>query len=72
MRKRITILADCPNGVTDAEIADFVKDAVSSWGGGFRPPGAESPDDPGDPFFDSLDVKEITVKKGRMSPNVIR
>jgi len=61
MRRKIIIVADCPDETSREEIAQFVQEAVSIWGGQRRPPGALNEYDPGDPLFESLDVESVTV-----------
>lgn len=63
-RKRITVIALCPDDSTEQEIAEYVEDALSTWGGQRLPPGAYSDDDPGDPLFNSLSIESVEVKRG--------
>jgi hypothetical protein len=63
-RKRITVIALCPDEATEKEIADYVEEALGVWGGQRRPPGAYSDDDPGDPLFESLSIESVEVKRG--------
>lgn len=56
-RKKITITALCPGECSDDDIKEFVRDAVSSWGGQF---------DPEDPLFYSLEVNKIEVGNARL------
>ena len=53
MKKEITVRADVPVGATHKHIQEFVRDALSSWGGQF------SPDDL---LFRSLKVKSVKVQ----------
>jgi len=62
-RVRLTI----PDGATVADCRDYIKDAVRSWCGGYRPPGAMGPDDDGDPLFD-LDKDSVRVMLLRSPP----
>ena len=50
-----------PPGVTARDAKDYVLDAVATWRGGLRPPGAYSDTDPGDPLFD-LNPDAVQVK----------
>jgi hypothetical protein len=43
---------DKPDGAEIGDIAEFIHDALTSWGGQFRPD---------DPLFHSLDVSRVTV-----------
>lgn len=51
---KIEVIIHTPSGVEQDEIASFVEDALSSWGGQRHP---------GDPLFRSLDIKYIRIKK---------
>jgi hypothetical protein len=53
MKRNITITVNgFPGGCTDEEIALFVDEAVSTWGGQYHP---------NDPLFKSLDVSHIRI-----------
>lgn len=58
--KTIVVKAICPL-VPYEDLARFIIDALETWGGQRRPPGALSDDDPGDPLFSSLDVKSVKI-----------
>jgi hypothetical protein len=48
---------------TEEELAAYIEDAVTSWGGSLRPPGGYGDDDTGDPMFGNVDavhVKTVT------------
>lgn len=47
-------LAYHPDGVSDAELAGFIWDALESWGGSFHPE---------DPLFHSLELEHIQISK---------
>jgi len=47
-----TIRFDLPNEVSLEDLATFISDALSSWGGGLHPD---------DPLFDSLDIKQVRI-----------
>lgn len=49
----VTITIEKIEGVNDKDLALFIEDALSSWGGQFHP---------SNPLFDSLDVKKIKIR----------
>jgi len=51
---------DPPENTTPEMIGSYIADAVSTWKGSLRPPGSESPSDPGDPLFE-LDGDSVKV-----------
>lgn len=63
--KRIafTVSFELPIGATSEDAFNYVCDAVCSMKGCYRPPGANSDDDPGDPMF-SMDVDTVRIKRG--------
>lgn len=65
--KKIRVVVDTllPEGASLHEVAVFVSDALQTWGGQLRPPGALGDDDEGDPLFSSLRVEAVTVKQQR-------
>lgn len=53
-RKRVgyfLVSMPIPPGATVKDVQSFIHDAVGAWGGGLRPPGCHSNEDPGDPLF---------------------
>lgn len=62
MKRRITISADVPSEANDEEIASYVTEALGSWGGQSRPPGAYGDDDPGDPIFGGIRVNSVAIR----------
>lgn len=62
MRRRITISANVPAGVSDEHLAAYVSEAIETWGGQYRPPGAHGEDDPGDPLFGGIEVNSIIMR----------
>lgn len=67
MRRRIVLSVDAPPEADDNDIANYIADALGSWGGSFRPPGAYGEDDDGDPLFDGLKCRIIWIGKVRYS-----
>jgi len=57
---KIVVEVDVPEGCTKTDIKEYVLDAVCTMKGSYRPPGGESPSDPGDPMFD-LDADSVRV-----------
>lgn len=51
MIRVFTVRMEVPDEATVEECAAYVYDAVSSMGGGLRPPGGYDDDDAGDPMF---------------------
>jgi len=51
---KIEVIINTPPRVKPDEIASFVEDALSTWGGQFHP---------ADPLFHSLDIRYIRIKK---------
>jgi hypothetical protein len=54
------VIMEVPEGATIEDCRSYIQDAVTSWGGGYRPPGALGDNDPGDPFF-SLNKEAVKV-----------
>jgi hypothetical protein len=61
LKRKIEIWAEVPRGVSYAELAQYVEEALGIWGGQRRPPGSLSDDDPGDPLFGSIKVNQILI-----------
>lgn len=64
MRRKNVVLhvkADLPEDVEPNEIAGFVIDALETWGGQRRPPGAYGEHVLGDPLFHSLKVHAVRI-----------
>jgi len=49
-----------PEGADVMDVASFVLDALSSYGGGLEPPNEDN-NWTGDPMFNSLDVKRVRI-----------
>jgi hypothetical protein len=62
MRRRIVVSADVPGGVPDEDVAAYVSEALASWGGSLRPPGAYGADDPGHPLFGGVTVRSVAMR----------
>lgn len=62
MRRRIVISADVPAGVSDDDLAEYVNEALDTWGGSLRPPGSYDQDDPGHPLFGGVEVRSVTIR----------
>lgn len=56
----VCVEAQLKKGVAKREFLSYVEDAVTTWCGSLRPPGAYSEADPGDPLFD-LDTTTVRV-----------
>jgi hypothetical protein len=52
--RRYVVIIDQPRDVSDEQMAEYIKLAIASWGGGLPPPPQDSP------FFD-LDVLSVTA-----------
>ena len=50
--RAITVQAFVPHGASDDDVAQFVAEALGSWGGGFHP---------NDPLFSSLGVTQVRI-----------
>jgi hypothetical protein len=61
-RESYLVTLERPDGVSVAEMKQYIVDSVGSWRGSFRPPGGMGEDDPGDLLF-NLDAKSISVAK---------
>ena len=59
---KVEVIVDRVPGASDEDVADFVTDALSSWGGQFRPD---------DPLFRSLDVKRVRIKGVVYEPEAV-
>lgn len=61
MKKTFTFAVEMtvPDWATEAETRAFVEDAVATWPGQCRPPGAHGDDDPGDPMWE---LEVVSVK----------
>jgi hypothetical protein len=58
MRRRIVISVDAPPGATDEDLANYVCNAVETWGGSYHSD---------DPLFDGVKVRFITIRNTRYS-----
>ena len=68
MTKRLEFIVsiDKPRGATVGDVKSYVENAVASWCGQFRPPGAHGEDDPGDPLWGvgkTVEVKRLTERE---------
>lgn len=62
--RRINFVCYCPDEATVEDIAQYIQAALSSYGGSLHPPYPPSdPDNPGDPLFYGINVKEIIVSR---------
>lgn len=69
-RRTFKVTLTIPEGATITDAKAYILDAVSSWHGSLRPPGAYGElEDPGDPMHgldgDSVDVTLARVKRRR-------
>jgi hypothetical protein len=46
-----------PHGVSITEMSGYIKEAVETWAGSFRPPASYGDDDPGNPLFPGVPCK---------------
>ena len=69
MRRRIVISADVPIGVSDGDLAEYVSEALTAWGGSLRPPGGYGQDDPGHPLRDGVEVEAVTIRGNQYITN---
>lgn len=53
-----------PDGALVEDCRSYIFDAVSTWAGSLRPPGAYNEHDPGDPLF-SIDRASIKVRRAK-------
>jgi hypothetical protein len=73
MKKRsvkFVVEFDLPPGAKEADAREYVTDAVVSWCGSLKPPGADEEDLDGDPMFD-LNRDSIEVKRF-VRPKVVK
>lgn len=57
----VTLERPCNVGVR--ELAAYIKEAVGTWGGVFRPPGAYDEYDEGDPLFGGVECEVWKMRK---------
>lgn len=57
-----TVRLTRPEGVSVTEMRNYIREAVQTYGGQFRPPGAHGQDDDGDPLFGGV---KCIVKRNR-------
>jgi hypothetical protein len=76
-RKRVEFVVSIeqPEGASVADLKAYVKDAVGSWCGQFRPPGADGDrDDPGDSLWgigQTVKVKRLTRSELRALASMV-
>ena len=56
MVKTVRITFDMPEDATQAEVKEFIVDALGSWGGQFHPD---------DPLFGSLEIKTVVFERNK-------
>lgn len=66
-RKKLSFVVtiEQPDGALVEDCRAYIFDAVSTWAGSLRPPGAYEENDPGDPLF-SLDRDTIKVRRAKL------
>lgn len=68
MKTRAEFVVSVPlvPGLTQNQLAAYIREAVQCWCGQYRPPGAYSADDPGDPLFTEIYQHQGRVRVKRM------
>lgn len=73
-RVRISLSMDIPEEATREDCLAYVVEAVMSWKGQCRPPGAYGDDDPGNPMFglDGRSVRASYVTTHKNQRRIVR
>lgn len=60
-RYEMLILIDTAEPIRKTDLKNYVREAVQTWQGFFRPPGGYGDDDEGDPMFGN--IKKVSIKR---------
>lgn len=67
-RETYSIVITRPADCSVRRMKEYIKEAIDTWNGSFRPPGSYGDDDPGDPLF-NVEFHAIIRRKSRLPEN---